>query len=125
MVLGWPLVSRMMGTPAKTVDDLKGKKWVFRIETTPDYAAGKMIENGTDMNLRRKFDAMLDAFNALEGKTIDYLTDKPGWSVLYTSKNQILQHYFETLSNEPIGITMCKRHRICSQKIEETLQKLR
>lgn len=62
---------------AKTADDLKGKKVGVQIETTSDYAAEKMIESGTDMNLS-KFDAMLDAFTALEGKTIDYiLTDKP------------------------------------------------
>ena len=122
---GIVIVSRNDGTPAKTADDLKGKKVGVQIETTSDYAAEKMIENGTDMNLS-KFDAMLDAFTALEGKTIDYiLTDKPVGQFYTSKKPDVYSITSETLSNEPIGITMRKNDTEFAQKIEETLQKLR
>ena len=104
---------------------MKGKKVGVQIETTSDYAAEKMIENGTDMNLS-KFDAMLDAFTALEGKTIDYiLTDKPVGQFYTSKKPDVYSITSETLSNEPIGITMRKNDTEFAQKIEETLQKLR
>lgn len=126
MVNGIVIVSRNDGTPAKTAEDLKGKKVGVQIETTADIAAEAMIaNNGVDMNLN-KFDAMLDAFAALEGKTIDYiLTDQPVGQFYTGLKPDVYTVTSDILSNEPIGVTMRKNDTEFAAKVNEALQKLR
>ncbi len=126
MVNGIVIVSRNDETPAKTAEDLKGKKVGVQIETTADIAAQAMIDNdGNTMNLN-KFDAMLDAFAALEGKTIDYiLTDQPVGQFYTGLKPDVYSVTSDILSNEPIGVTMRKNDTEFAAKMNETLQKLR
>ena len=123
---GIVIVSRNDGTPAKTAEDLRGKRVGVQLETTADIAAQSFIDNdGIDMDLQ-KFDGMLDAFTALEGKSLDYVvTDKPVGQFYTGLKPDVYKVTSDILSNEPIGITMRKEDTEFAKKMEETLQTLR
>lgn len=72
-----------------------------------------------------QFDGMLDAFAALEGKTIDYiLTDEPVGSFYTALKPDVYSVTSDILSNEPIGVTSRKADTEFATKINETLKKL-
>ena len=123
---GIVIVSRNDETPGKTAEDLRGKRVGVQIETTADIAAQSFIDkDGIDMDLQ-KFDGMLDAFTALEGKSLDYVvTDKPVGQFYTGLKPDVYSVTSDILSNEPIGITMRKDDTEFAKKMEETLQKLR
>lgn len=110
---------------ATKATDLNGKKVGVQLETTADIAAKAMIEkDGNTMQLSQ-FDGMLDAFAALEGKTIDYiLTDEPVGSFYTTLKPDVYSVTSDILSNEPIGVTSRKADTEFATKINETLKKL-
>lgn len=110
---------------ATKATDLNGKKVGVQLETTADIAAKAMIEkDGNTMQLSQ-FDGMLDAFAALEGKTIDYiLTDEPVGSFYTALKPDVYSVTSDILSNEPIGVTSRKADTEFATKINETLKKL-
>ncbi|MDO4289078.1 MAG: transporter substrate-binding domain-containing protein [Eubacterium sp.] len=123
---GIVIVSRNDETPGKTAEDLRGKRVGVQIETTADIAAQSFIDkDGIDMDLQ-KFDGMLDAFTALEGKSLDYVvTDKPVGQFYTSLKPDVYSVTSDILSNEPIGIVMRKDDTEFAKQMEEALQTLR
>lgn len=122
---GIVIVSRNDETKATKAEDLKGKKVGVQIETTADTAAQAMIDkDGNTMQLS-KFDAMLDAFSALEGKTIDYiLTDAPVGEFYTALKPDVYSVTSDSLSNEPIGIVAKKADTDFGDKLNAEIKKL-
>ncbi len=106
---GIVLVSRTDAEPVAEFKALEGKKLGAQIETTSDIAAEKLKEEeGIEVDIR-KFDGMLDAFAALEGKQIDNVITDIGVAMHYVSdKPELFVVSSEVLTNEPIGITARK-----------------
>lgn len=123
---GIVIVSRKDGTQATKAEDLKGKTIGVQIETTADIAAEAMkTKQGVDMTIN-KFDSILDAFAALEGKSIDYIVVDEPVAAFYTAKKpDVYGISSEILSNEPIGITIRKTDTEFCTTINDTLKKLR
>ncbi|MEG0509473.1 MAG: ABC transporter substrate-binding protein [Eubacterium sp.] len=123
---GIVIVSRNDGTPAKAPKDLAGKKVGVQIETTADYAAEALKKSeGIEFEIN-KFDAMMDGFAALEGKSIDYImTDQPVGQFYTKLKPNVYSVTSDILSNEPIGVTMRKGDAEFAKKMNETLKKLK
>ncbi len=117
---------RKDGTQATKAEDLKGKTIGVQIETTADIAAEAMkTKQGVDMTIN-KFDSILDAFAALEGKSIDYIVVDEPVAAFYTAKKpDVYGISSEILSNEPIGITIRKTDTEFCTTINDTLKKLR
>lgn len=122
---GIVIVSRNDGTPATQATDLNGKKVGVQLETTADIAAQAMIDKeGNTMQLN-KYDAMLDAFAALEGKSIDYImTDEPVGEFYTSLKPDVYSVTSGILTNEPIGITSRKGDTDFAKKLNDTLKQL-
>ncbi len=122
---GIVIVSKTGAEQAKTAKDLEGKKVGVQLETTADYAAESMKKSENIEFEIKKFDAMLDAFAALEGGSIEYiLTDKPVGAFYTSKKPEVYQISSEELSNEPIGATMRKDDVEFSKKVQEAMNKL-
>lgn len=122
---GIVIVSKTDADQAQTAKDLEGKKVGVQLETTADYAAESM-KKSEDIEFEiKKFDAMLDAFAALEGGSIEYiLTDKPVAAFYTAKKPEVYQISSEELSNEPIGATMRKGDVEFAKKVQEAMDKL-
>lgn len=122
---GIVIVSKTDAEQAQTAKDLEGKKVGVQLETTADYAAESM-KKSEDIEFEiKKFDAMLDAFAALEGGSIEYiLTDKPVAAFYTAKKPEVYQISSEELSNEPIGATMRKGDVEFAKKVQEAMDKL-
>lgn len=122
---GIVIVSRNDGPQAKTAEDLAGKTAGVQLATTADTAAESFKASGVDYTIN-KYDSILEAFAALEGKSIDYvITDKPVGDYYTSKKADVYNVSSDTLSNEPVGIATRKDDTEFSQKIEDALQKLR
>ncbi|NLN97749.1 MAG: amino acid ABC transporter substrate-binding protein [Eubacteriaceae bacterium] len=122
---GIVIVSKTDAEQAQAAKDLEGKKVGVQLETTADYAAESM-KKSEDIEFEiKKFDAMLDAFAALEGGSIEYiLTDKPVAAFYTAKKPEVYQISSEELSNEPIGATMRKGDVEFAKKVQEAMDKL-
>jgi polar amino acid transport system substrate-binding protein len=120
------IVSNKGDIPAVTPQDLAGKTVGVQIETTADYAAEALkTQDGVDYTVS-KFDGMLDAFAALEGKQIDNIMTDISVAQFYTKlKPEVYAITSEILSNEPIGITMRKSDTAFAEKMDGTLDALR
>ncbi|KNZ41643.1 ABC transporter substrate-binding protein [Acetobacterium bakii] len=120
------IVSRKDATPALTPKDLAGKTVGVQIETTADYAAEALkTQENVDYTVN-KYDGMLDAFAALEGKQIDNILTDISVAQFYTSlKPDVYAVTSDVLSNEPIGITMRKSDTAFAEKINGVLDTLR
>jgi len=122
---GIVIVSKTDAVQAKTAKDLEGKKVGVQLETTADYAAESMKKSENIEFEIKKFDAMLDAFAALEGGSVEYiLTDKPVAAFYTAKKPEVYQISSEELSNEPIGATMRKDDVEFAKKVQEAMNKL-
>ncbi|MGV8907248.1 MAG: ABC transporter substrate-binding protein [Acetobacterium sp.] len=103
---GIVLVSRKDATPVTTFKELEGKTLGAQIETTADIAAEKLkTQDGVNVEIK-KFDGMLDAFAALQGKQIDNVITDIGVAMYYVAQNPDLYIVSsDVLTNEPIGVT--------------------
>ncbi|KNZ42697.1 transporter substrate-binding domain-containing protein [Acetobacterium bakii] len=103
---GIVIVSRKDATPVVTFDQLEGKTLGAQIETTADIAAEKLkADQGVNVEIK-KFDGMLDAFAALQGKQIDNVITDIGVAMYYVAQNPDLYIVSsDVLTNEPIGVT--------------------
>lgn len=123
---GIVIVSRKDGTAATKASDLNGKKVGVQIETTADTAAEAMKTNDGNTMEISKFDGMMDAFAALEGKTVDYiLTDEPVGQYYTSLKPDVYSVTSDSLSNEPIGICMKKGDTEFGDKVNQALKDLK
>ncbi len=122
---GIVLVSRTDAEPVKEFKELDGKKLGAQIETTSDIAAEKLKEEeGVDVDIK-KFDGMLDAFAALEGKQIDNVITDIGVAMHYVSdKPETFVVSSEVLTNEPIGITARKGETALVDQFNEAIKSL-
>lgn len=103
---GIVLVSRTDAEPVTEFAQLEGKSLGAQIETTADIAAEKLkADGGVNVDIK-KFDGMLDAFAALEGKQIDNIITDIGVAMHYVAdKPDTFVVSSDVLTNEPIGIT--------------------
>ncbi len=123
---GIVIVSRKDATPAKTPKDLAGKTVGVQIETTADYAAEALKKQENVEYTVNKYDAMLDAFAALEGKQIDNIMTDISVAQFYTSlKPDVYAVSSDVLSNEPIGITVRKADTAFNEQLNTALDALR
>jgi len=123
---GIVIVSRKDATPAKTPKDLAGKTVGVQIETTADYAAEALKTQENVEYTVNKYDAMLDAFAALEGKQIDNIMTDISVAQFYTTlKPDVYAVSSDVLSNEPIGITVRKADTAFNEKLNTALDALR
>lgn len=123
---GIVIVSRQDATPATSVKDLAGKTIGVQIETTADHAAEtyKTSEN-VDFKIN-KFDGMLDAFTALEGKQIDNIVTDISVAQFYaTLKPDVFVVTSDILSNEPIGVTIRKGDTAFAEQMNAALEALK
>lgn len=112
---------------ATTFEMLDGKTVGVQLETSADIAAQKLIEQtGKNVNLKQ-FDAMLDAFSALEGKQIDYIMTDSGVAEYYAAQKPDVFTVSSTtpLTNEPIGTTTTKENAALTEKINTAIKELR
>lgn len=123
---GIVIVSRTDAAQAKTPKDLAGKTVGVQIETTADYAAEALkTQEGVEYTVS-KFDAMLDAFAALEGKQIDNIMTDISVAQFYTTlKPEVYAVSSDVLSNEPIGITVRKADTAFNEQLNTALDALR
>ncbi|MGL4607208.1 MAG: ABC transporter substrate-binding protein [Eubacteriaceae bacterium] len=122
---GIVIVSRTDATPVKTFKELEGKTLGAQIETTADIAAEAL--KGTEaVNVEiKKYDGMLDAFAALQGKQIDNVITDVGVAMYYVSKSpETFVVTSEVLTNEPIGVTSRVADKEMTKKINEAIKKL-
>jgi len=123
---GIVIVSRKDATPAKTPKDLAGKTVGVQIETTADYAAEALKTQENVEYTVNKYDAMLDAFAALEGKQIDNIMTDISVAQFYTTlKPDVYAVSSDVLSNEPIGITVRKTDTAFNEQLNTALDALR
>lgn len=123
---GIVIVSRKDASPAKTPKDLAGKTVGVQIETTADYAAEALKTQENVQYTVNKYDAMLDAFAALEGKQIDNIMTDISVAQFYTSlKPEVYAVTSDVLSNEPIGITVRKADTAFNEQLNTALDALR
>ncbi|KAF5081172.1 ABC transporter substrate-binding protein [Acetobacterium wieringae] len=123
---GIVIVSRKDATPAKTPKDLAGKTVGVQIETTADYAAEALKTQENVEYTVNKYDAMLDAFAALEGKQIDNIMTDISVAQFYTTlKPDVYAISSDVLSNEPIGITVRKADTAFNEQLNTALDTLR
>ena len=122
---GIVLVSRTDADPVAEFKDLAGKKLGAQIETTSDIAAEKLKEEaGIEVDIK-KFDGMLDAFAALEGKQIDNVITDIGVAMHYVSdKPETFVVSSEVLTNEPIGITARKGETALADQFNTAIKAL-
>lgn len=122
---GIVIVSRKDATPVKTFDELAGKTLGAQIETTADIAAEKLkADKGVNVEIK-KFDGMLDAFAALQGKQIDNVITDIGVAMYYVAQNPDLYVVSsDVLTNEPIGVTLRKDDTATTEKINEGIKAL-
>lgn len=122
---GIVIVSRKDATPVKTFKELEGKTLGAQIETTADIAAEKLkVEEGVNVEIK-KFDGMLDAFAALQGKQIDNVITDVGVAMYYVAQNPDLYVVSsEVLTNEPIGITARLADTATTEKFNEAIKSL-
>lgn len=123
---GIVIVSRKDATQAKTAKDLAGKTVGVQIETTADYAAEALKKQENVDYTVNKYDAMLDAFAALEGKQIDNIMTDVSVAQFYTNlKPDVYSISSDVLSNEPIGITVRKADTAFNDELNGALEELR
>ncbi|MBI4856524.1 MAG: amino acid ABC transporter substrate-binding protein [Acetobacterium woodii] len=123
---GIVIVSRKDATQAKTPKDLAGKTVGVQIETTADYAAEALKKQENVDYTVNKYDAMLDAFAALEGKQIDNIMTDISVAQFYTTlKPDVYAISSDVLSNEPIGITVRKADTAFNEELNGALDALR
>jgi len=122
---GIVLVSRKDAAPATTFKDLEGKTLGAQIQTTADTAAEKLkTQDGVNVEIK-KFDAMLDAFAALQGKQIDnVITDKPVAEYYVAQNPDLYVVSSDVLTNEPIGVTARLEDTEMTKTINTAIKKL-
>lgn len=122
---GIVIVSRKDATPMTSFEGLAGKTVGVQIETSADIAAKKLKETkGTNVEIK-EFDGMLDAFSALKGKQIDNVMTDVGVAEYYAAIDpETFVVTSDTLSNEPIGITVRKGEDTFTKKLNEAIKKL-
>lgn len=122
---GIVIVSRKDATPVKTFKELEGKTLGAQIETTADIAAEKLkVEEGVNVEIK-KFDGMLDAFAALQGKQIDNVITDVGVAMYYVAQNPDLYVVSsDVLTNEPIGVTSRLADTATTAKLNEAIKAL-
>jgi polar amino acid transport system substrate-binding protein len=122
---GIVIVSRKDADPVVTFDQLEGKTLGAQIETTADIAAEKLkADQGVNVEIK-KFDGMLDAFAALQGKQIDNVITDIGVAMYYVAENPDLYVVSsDVLTNEPIGVTARAADTALSEKINEAIKTL-
>lgn len=122
---GIVLVSRKDAAPATTFKDLEGKTLGAQIQTTADTAAEKLkTQDGVNVEIK-KFDAMLDAFAALQGKQIDnVITDKPVAEYYVAQNPDLYVVSSDVLTNEPIGVTARLEDTEMTKTINAAIKKL-
>ncbi len=122
---GIVIVSRKDATPVKTFKELAGKTLGAQIETTADIAAEKLkIDENVNVEIK-KFDGMLDAFAALQGKQIDNVITDVGVAMYYVAQNPDLYVVSsDVLTNEPIGITSRLADTVTTEKYNEAIKAL-
>ena len=122
---GIVIVSRIDAEPVKEFKGLEGKTLGVQIETTSDIAAERLKEQeGVNVEIK-KFDGMLDAFAALEGKQIDNIMTDIGVAMHYVAdKAEIFMVSSEVLTNEPIGVTARKADTVLVEQFDEAIKTL-
>jgi len=122
---GIVIVSRKDATPVVTFDQLEGKTLGAQIETTADIAAEKLkADQGVNVEIK-KFDGMLDAFAALQGKQIDNVITDIGVAMYYVAQNPDLYVVSsDVLTNEPIGVTARLTDTALTDTINTAVKKL-
>ena len=122
---GIVIVSRKDATPVKTFKELEGKTLGAQIETTADIAAEKLkVEESVNVEIK-KFDGMLDAFAALQGKQIDNVITDVGVAMYYVAQNPDLYVVSsDVLTNEPIGITSRLADTATTEQLNEAIKAL-
>lgn len=122
---GIVIVSRTDADPVKEFKGLAGKTLGVQIETTADIAAEKLKEQeAVDITIK-KFDGMLDAFAALEGKQIDNIMTDIGVAMHYVAdKPETFVVSSEVLTNEPIGVTARKDDTALVEQLDAAIMNL-
>jgi len=122
---GIVLVSNKTGNQVSKFEDLEGKTLGVQIQTSADEAANKLkSEKGTNVTIK-EYDAMLDAFSALEGKQIDnIMTDEAVGEYYASIKPDVFVVSSKTLTNEPIGVTVRKGDDDFTKKLNESIKHL-
>lgn len=122
---GIVIVSRKDATPVKTFNELEGKTLGAQIETTADIAAEKLKADESVNVEIKKFDGMLDAFAALQGKQIDNVITDVGVAMYYVAQNPDLYVVSsDVLTNEPIGITSRLADTATTEQFNEAIKAL-
>ncbi len=122
---GIVIVSRKDATPVTTFKELEGKTLGAQIETTADIAAEKLkVDENVNVEIK-KFDGMLDAFAALQGKQIDNVITDAGVAMYYVAQNpDLFVVSSDVLTNEPIGITSRMDDTASTEKFNEAIKAL-
>lgn len=122
---GIVIVSRKDATPVKIFKELEGKTLGAQIETTADIAAEKLkLDEGVNVEIK-KFDGMLDAFAALQGKQIDNVITDVGVAMYYVAQNPDLYVVSsDVLTNEPIGITARSADTTMTEQFNKAIKAL-
>ncbi|WP_296559444.1 transporter substrate-binding domain-containing protein [uncultured Acetobacterium sp.] len=122
---GIVIVSRKDATPVKVFKELEGKTLGAQIETTADIAAEKLkLDEGVNVEIK-KFDGMLDAFAALQGKQIDNVITDVGVAMYYVAQNPDLYVVSsDVLTNEPIGITARSADTTMTEQFNKAIKAL-
>ncbi|MBK5244800.1 MAG: amino acid ABC transporter substrate-binding protein [Eubacteriaceae bacterium] len=122
---GIVLVSRKDAAPVTTFKELEGKTLGAQIQTTADIAAEKLkTQEGVNVEIK-KFDGMLDAFAALQGKQIDNVITDVGVAEYYVAQNPDLYVVSsDVLTNEPIGVTARLEDTAMTKTINTAIKKL-
>ncbi len=122
---GIVIVSRKDATPVTVFKELEGKVLGAQIETTADIAAEKLkVDEGVNVEIK-KFDGMLDAFAALQGKQIDNVITDIGVAMYYVAQNPDLYVVSsDVLTNEPIGITARLADTAITEQFNEAIKAL-
>lgn len=122
---GIVIVSRKDAAPVTTFKELEGKTLGAQIQTTADIAAEKLkAQEGVNVEIK-KFDGMLDAFAALQGKQIDNVITDVGVAEYYVAQNPDLYVVSsDVLTNEPIGVTARSEDTAMTKTINDAIKKL-
>ena len=125
---GQVIVTRPGDDTVKSVDDLKGKEVGVQTDTTADTACKKKLEEkGDDFFNIRRYDEIIQTFEAMSAGHIDYIVVDTvvatEYATKYPEKYQISTA--EPLTNEPIAACFKKDNTALRDEFQKALDELR
>lgn len=124
---GQVIVTKPGDNSVKSVDDLKGKEVGVQTDTTADTACKKKLEEkGQDFFEIRRFDEIIQTFEAMSAGQIDYIVVDTvvatEYSTKYPEKYQISTA--QPLTNEPIAACFKKGNTALRDEFQKALDEL-